>query len=449
MASSLYREISLHDSGLRPNRSHSLLPYHLPYSTKSPLAGGNTTVSGKSSIALSEAFSAASVLSPPRDGGCRLESTGLSRSNTHWVDRLAAWVLPFHPGAGLISVILLSTRGRRVIQGIRSQRQDLYIWAVLAVLGFASVLNGVNVSRGALNWLVPFVFIWVYALGRWSIHDPEEFLRDLLRATGVLALVVVTARVFELEVSLGELTILDRFSGPNARGYVIGQGANGLAVVLEVGAVGGLALMATARTRKERLEGAIIGILSLGAVLVTLSRGALVGIAAAALAGAALINWRLLLWLGGVVAVAAVSSPIVRHRVASIASISANVQRLRIWEGTWRLIQDHPWLGVGPGNFGLVYPQYRLPAEYEHAMSPHNVYLNIISGWGIPAGIVLFGWIAWVMLRRLSRAMAPYQKAVFLILVAFWVHVFFDDLITVQTGLLLGCLDREDSSQPA
>lgn len=318
------------------------------------------------------------------------------------------------------------------------------MWGILVLLGWASVLHGVDVPRGAVNWLVPFVFIWVYALGRWSVQNPEQFLRDLLRATGVLAFVVVTARLLELEVSLGGIKILDRFSGPNARGYVIGQGANGLAVVLEVGAVGGLALMANARTLRDRWEGAIIGILSLGAVLVTLSRGALVGIAGAALVGAALLNWRLLLWIGGIVTVIAVANPVVRHRLASIVSISANAQRFRIWEGTWRLIQDHPWLGVGPGNFGLVYPQYRLPAEYEHAMSPHNIYMNIVSGWGIPAGIVLFGWIAWVMVRRLGRCMTSYKRTIFLILVAFWTHVLFDDLITVQAGVLLGCLDTDD-----
>lgn len=374
-----------------------------------------------------------------------MESPTLSRSDTNWIDRVAAWVLPFHPGAGLVSVILLSTRGKRVIQGVQTQRKDLYVWGALALLGWASVFNGVDIPRGALNWLIPFVFIWVYALGRWSIENPEEFLRDLLRATGVLALVVVTARLLELELSIGGVRILDHFSGPNARGYVLGQGANGLAVVLEVGAVGGLAFLASARTTRVRLEGAIIAVLSLGAVLVTLSRGAMVGIAGAAVLGAVLVNWRLLLWAGAVLAVVVVSSPVVRRRLASIVSISANIQRFRIWEGTWRMIQDHAWLGVGPGNFGLVYPQYRLPAEYEHAMSPHNIYLNIISGWGIPGGLVLFGWIAWVMVRRLGRAMAPYKKAIFLILVAFWIHVLFDDLITVQTGLLLGCLDRDDS----
>lgn len=289
-------------------------------------------------------------------------------------------------------------------------------------------------------------FLWVYALGRWAIEDPETFLRDLLRATGTLALIVVAARLVQLEISVAGVPILDRFSGPNARGYVLGQGADGLAVVLEVGAVGGLALAASERTWNDRREAAIIGALSIGAIFVTLSRGAMVGITGAAVLGAALINWRILPWAACTVAAAMISSPVIRQRLTSIASTSANAQRFRIWSGTWRMIRDHPWFGVGPGNFGLLYPQYRLPTEYEHAMSPHSIYLNIISGWGVPGAVVLFGWIAWVMVRRVRRILAPYQKAIYLILIAFWIHVLFDDLITVQTGLLLGCLDREDPS---
>lgn len=342
-----------------------------------------------------------------------------------------------------MSVILLSTRSRFVIRGLRTQRRDLFLWGLLGLIGWISVWQGANIGRGALNWLVPFVFFWVYALGRWAIPDPEGFLRDLLRATGVLAFIVVTARLFELEFSIGGIPILDRFEGPRARGYVIGQGTNGLAVVLEVGAVGGLAWLALARTTRNRLEAAVIGLLSMGAVFVTLSRGALVGMASAGALAVLLLNWRILIPAVLLVGLVAAGSPYFRDRMFSIFSLQRNAQRLRIWEGTLNLIREHPWFGVGPGNFGLVYPQYRLLTEHEGASTPHNLYFYITTGWGVPGGLLLFGWIAWVMLRNLGRAMAPYKKIVFLILVAFWVHVLFDDLITVQAGLLLGCLDQQ------
>ncbi|BAS27917.1 O-antigen ligase family protein [Limnochorda pilosa] len=373
------------------------------------------------------------------------EST-VPATHDKWIDRVVAWLLPFHPVAGVVAVVLLSLRSRSVIRGLRSQRVDLLVFAALGLAGWASVWAGVDAARGAVNWLVPFAFLWLYVLGRWAVRDPEAFLLDLLRATGLLALVVVVARLFELQVSVAGITLLDRFAGPGGRGYVIGQGVNGLAVVLEVGAIGGLAWLATARTGRGRLEGGIIGILSLAAVFVTLSRGAMVGVAASAVAGALLLSWRVLIPAAALLGVALVSSPLFRERLLSTLDLARNVQRFRIWEGSLKLIRDHPWLGVGPGNFELAYPQYRLPEEYEHAMTPHNLYLNITTGWGIPGALILFGWIAWVMLRNLRRSMAPYKKVVLLILITFWVHVLFDDLITPQVGLLLGCLDRPDDA---
>lgn len=367
----------------------------------------------------------------------------------NWIDRTAAWLLPFHPAAALVSVILLSTRGSCVIRGLKTQRQDLFIWGLLGIIGWISVWQGVNLGRGALNWLVPFAFFWVYALGRWAVPYPERFLRDLLRATSILAFIVVTARLFELEFSIGGIPILDRFEGTRARGYVIGQATNGLAVILEVGAVGGLARLAFTRTTRDRLEAAVTGLLCLGGVLVTLSRGAMVGIASASAVAVVLLNWRILVPAVLLVGLTAAARPYFRDRLLSIFSLQRNAQRLRIWEGTLNLIRDHPWFGVGPGNFGLVYPQYRLASEHEGVSTPHNLYFYITTGWGIPGGLLLFGWIAWVMLRNLNRAMTPYKRVVFLILVAFWVHVLFDDLITVQAGLLLGFLDQQTDDHAA
>ncbi|MEZ4640966.1 MAG: O-antigen ligase family protein [Caldilineaceae bacterium] len=47
--------------------------------------------------------------------------------------------------------------------------------------------------------------------------------------------------------------------------------------------------------------------------------------------------------------------------------------------------ESHPWVGVGPGNYAVVYPDVRLSLGRctGHA---HNVYLNILAESG------LLGW---------------------------------------------------------
>jgi O-antigen ligase len=78
-------------------------------------------------------------------------------------------------------------------------------------------------------------------------------------------------------------------------------------------------------------------------------------------------------------------------------------KRLEYWAGTWQMIQDpvHPrhfWIGVGPGNFGRLYPRYMLPDAIEKVQDPHNFALETWACCGvfalvaILAGVALFFW---------------------------------------------------------
>ncbi len=64
-------------------------------------------------------------------------------------------------------------------------------------------------------------------------------------------------------------------------------------------------------------------------------------------------------------------------------------QRPFLWKGAYRIIKDHPWSGVGLGNFRLAYKNY-LPYElqktYNHA---HNNFLQLGAETGLP-GLAAF-----------------------------------------------------------
>jgi O-Antigen ligase len=59
------------------------------------------------------------------------------------------------------------------------------------------------------------------------------------------------------------------------------------------------------------------------------------------------------------------------------------LNRLDYWEATLAMIRDHPWLGVGAGNFDRFYPRYMEPTAYESIRDPHNFLLEIWSSYGI------------------------------------------------------------------
>jgi O-antigen ligase len=109
---------------------------------------------------------------------------------------------------------------------------------------------------------------------------------------------------------------------------------------------------------------------------------------------------------------------------------------------------SHPWLGVGIGNYEVVYDQYRLPLWSEPLGHAHNYYLNLAAETG------LLGLLAFVLLsartltqvRRVNRRHAGWRLGVALgalgMMAQLGVHSMFDNLfvhgIYLQVALVMG-----------
>lgn len=85
--------------------------------------------------------------------------------------------------------------------------------------------------------------------------------------------------------------------------------------------------------------------------------------------------------------------------VLSEASTSLSY-RLEYWASTWEVIQDHPILGTGPGNFRDHYLQYKLPQSSEEIADPHQFVLDVAANAGVVGVIGLLAVLA--MIARLA-----------------------------------------------
>ena len=80
------------------------------------------------------------------------------------------------------------------------------------------------------------------------------------------------------------------------------------------------------------------------------------------------------------------SSSMVRERVAD--ALRGNI-RLQLWQDTFAMIREHPWVGHGPGSYRWVYPHFkRHLTAYLDPIFAHNDYLNTWADYGA-AGLVL------------------------------------------------------------
>lgn len=67
--------------------------------------------------------------------------------------------------------------------------------------------------------------------------------------------------------------------------------------------------------------------------------------------------------------------------------------RAQYWLATWAMVADHPWFGVGPGNFQLVYQAYRDIAAHELIAEPHNFFFETLACGGWVAAVMLVAFL--------------------------------------------------------
>jgi putative inorganic carbon (HCO3(-)) transporter len=130
----------------------------------------------------------------------------------------------------------------------------------------------------------------------------------------------------------------------------------------------------------------------------------------------------------------------------------AVVERMAHWQAGWYMFLDHPFLGVGAGNYPAAYDRYSLPGWREHLGHAHNYYLNMAAEAGLPGAaalvalmvstyVVILGGLRRQPSGSFGRALLVGLFGSFVVLT---MHNLFDNLLVhgmqVQVGALLGLI---------
>ncbi|MEY2645898.1 MAG: putative bicarbonate transporter, IctB family [Cyanobacteriota bacterium] len=299
-----------------------------------------------------------------------------------------------------------------------------WLLVMLAVAVLATGFSPVPVA--AFKGLLKLVsYLGVYALMRQLLETAPQWWDRIVAA---LLAGELTSAVIAIRQLYGDTSELARWADPNSvadgtiRVYCPLENPNLLAGYLIP--ILPLALVALLRWRTwpQRLFAAAALVLGSGALVLSYSRGGWLGmVAALGTLGLLLVLrstrswpplWRrllpLLLLAGGAAALLIAVTQIepLRIRVLSLVAgrqDSSNNFRINVWLAAIEMIQDRPWLGIGPGNsaFNLIYPLYQQPKF--NALSAYSVPLELLVEGGIPGLLAGLGLLQASLRRGLTQ----------------------------------------------
>ena len=356
---------------------------------------------------------------------------------------------------------------------------------VLCLLGaFALSLTGATSWREGLSeWLKWAEFAVLYLVATQMLNRRRvAWIVGALFVAGLLE-VALGAYQFIRQVGPEEFVLMGRFmraygtfSQPNPYAGYLGY-LTPVAASLAIGALWGW-------WRRQRSSDLWIGLLTTGVTIALIagigmswSRGSWLGLAAALLVVVALRNRRTALlaavamvvlflvlnvfgtqWLPSVISarlgdlggLAVGGDP---SRIEITDENFAILERLAHWQAGLNMFGDHPWLGVGIGNFAVVYPAYAMPHWYEALGHAHNVYINFLAETGVVgtgtfvALWVCAAWLAWRTAVRSTGLYTALALGVLGTLTYCTIHNIFDNLFVahmqLQLALLLAALTAD------
>ena len=353
-----------------------------------------------------------------------------------------------------LSMVLLTTAGLWVIRALRGKtrtcRTFLEVGTSLFVLGGLISTCFASDRRAAISDLLvqaaPMVLAWL--LIQW-LNTPAR-IRLTLAVIAVLGLLsayesycqhtstnqdTITqyeqnpARFLEpLGLSPGTLEHFlfeHRLYSQGVRSFFTTRNSNGSFLLMAVLAALALTLEGAVQYRRKHNTLAypacalLITLINLNGLILTKSKGALGGLAAACL-GLALIfslgrflrAHAKVIILVCVLGVIVVTGSLIYYGCTHDTLPGGNslLVRWQYWHATVRMIAQHPWVGVGPGNFSQAYHQFKPAAAPESVADPHNWILSLLAQYG-PLGLMGFvlatTWPLVVVTRWSRRSASP------------------------------------------
>ncbi len=275
----------------------------------------------------------------------------------------------------------------------------LVAWIGWSVLGLVWAESGSALSSAVLRYVLNFAVLFVVFA---AVRTRRDFL--FLIVMFVLGCAIAAA------YGLVNPPTVDAAGDISRTGGTLGD-PNELAAVLVVGLLASAALTVVRSVPAAVRACAVVsGVLCLGGIALSVSRGGLLALGVALVIGVFVAGrWRvhmatltIIVAIGTVAYFTAYAPPQALQRITHANGGSG---RSNIWAVGWRMFEAHPVGGVGAGNFPVSSVHYLLSPGtitesrfiVDQPQVAHNTYLNVLAEEGVVGAALFIGLVGFVL----------------------------------------------------
>ena len=295
----------------------------------------------------------------------------------------------------------------------------LLVFGTFLVLSWALATGPTASLQAVLRWLPPVLVFFLVTVVVRSGEAWRRVLRWISGGGALVAVLFVVHRTWPAALALPPGIVAPFAQPPNV-----------MAVALILPLFASLAWVCGPGRRSATSASLALATIA-SALLLTRSRGAWLGVCVGAAVFVVPLGWRLVRTSRVFAKVASAGALLMLALFAAtwVASEAGQATpldtlltlrhpdrgsaggRLRRWQNSLPLILDHPWFGVGVGNWTEVYPLYRgtVVADASGDPLPYNSYVGLAAEAGLPACLALLVFFGLVLWRRNTAATSTWE----------------------------------------
>ena len=319
----------------------------------------------------------------------------------------------------LLLIILMGVGTRKKFY-LHEMSFPLMIFAVVCVVSLAFSFDRSDSLRILLIYITAFLFVYIISADITSRERLMKLAGFIYLAVMITSLYAIYQRMTGAVAASSSLTDLTTNRGVPGRVFSTLDNPNNYAEFIVILTPIAAVFAANMKNKLHRVVCTCSIALPALAMLMTYSRSGWISILLACLVFLYYSNKKLIpAFFIICIAVFPFLPSSVLTRIGSLfnSSDTSNMFRIYIWEGVSKIVGKY-WLtgiGLGPGSFALVYPEYANPLAVIGVPHSHMVYLELIVELGI-FGFVSFMWYmfrVWIDTTR-SLLRCPDRKTRFL-----------------------------------